>query len=336
MRAWLFLLAVCAAGQVSTFTSQQAPPTPSSPGYLLTSFAVTRPATSVCATNSVMTSIDAVNWNNTTPLSLAEISALGGTLGNRDPSIMKSPLDGTYWIAATACNTGNLYDLQYVNCTITQTANGGPYFSSCGSLQAVSVRTLGLGSAVNTWAPEWFIDPNTSGLTSIHLTVSVSSTGSTAFKLYETHPTLSDFSTWSNLVEITPTGASDVIDPFMVWRADLSKYMLWYKCDTNDSVRFINYATSSTLTGTYTDVKTCTDWLGTGFLDEGPAILCLANCSSGTPTLRLYVDDYHGSLTEGLMWYCDSTDGWATGCPTAFLPINAPQQSKQGTVIPYP
>jgi hypothetical protein len=241
----------------------------------------------------------------------------------RDPSIAKYA--GTYYLAHSGYCGG-----------------GGSTFgwsSSADGLVWANQSTINMASdvsgATNSWAPEWFIDPNVSGLSSVHLYVAVSTNGGGSFVIYEKHPTASDFSTWSTAAAVTITGESAPIDPFMVWRADLSKYCLWFK---DNGSGYLNYACSSTLNGTFSDVRTDTDWMGFNAMQgatgtyEGP---CLLHTVAGSPgTWRVFFDNDGDSFSAGQIWYSDSADGWDTW--STMHQIATDTQAKHGTVIVFP
>lgn len=268
------------------------------PSYVLSTFDGTN------ISLQILWSLDAINFWNTSPE--AYYAAPYQTV--RDPSIMK--YGSQYWLAHTNAAAGFSDDFYIASSTdaVTWTAP-----------TLISVTGGGL-TPTYTWAPEWFIDPADTGLSSVHVFVSIATSGTDDFRIYEMHPTASDFSTWSNPVLITITGPVWAVDPFVVYKG--STYYLWYK----SSATYICYASSSTLTGTYTNVQTG-DWASWGALQEGPALL---NMGGSPVKWRIYMDDYQNSYSLGHLYYSESTDDWATW--SARTAIRAPGQAKHGTV----
>ena len=102
------------------------------------------------------------------------------------------------------------------------------------------------------WAPEWFQDPQASGLSSVHVFLAITSDVccSSGFAIYEKHPTAADFSTWSTAQAITIDGYSNLnpIDPFVVYEG--GSYNLWIKNNGGFGVNhYLTYASSSNLLG---------------------------------------------------------------------------------------
>lgn len=296
-------LGLCSLAQVST-TSTIAP----SPSYVLATFNNTWQNLFIEFSN------DLIFWHLPSPATAYPLTHLV-----RDPSIMK--YNGRYYLIHTyAVAVGPLHQFM---------------IASSADLKTWTTPTLIDGNQggltiQNLWAPEWFIDPNGSGLSSVHVFFAVDLTGAqNDFQIYEMHATASDFDTnaasWSNPVLITVTGQTNIIDPFIVYRSDTSTYYMWF----NGFGTAAKYASSSTLTGTYG--STVTDPGGWGSGMEGT---CLRQIIAGSPgTWRVWFDFDGGSLTPGQINYADSTDGWSTW--TALTPIYTPGQAKQGTIIVY-
>ncbi len=175
------------------------------------------------------------------------------------------------------------------------------------------VDCTSIASLAHVWAPEWFID--TDG--SIHVFVACSNSGTTAFQIYETHPTNAALTTWSNPAIVTGTSLpSDMIDPFMVKVGNT--YNIWYK---NDSTKYIEYLSSTSLTSGYTVTKSG-DWASWGSGLEGPSLLQV-----DSSTWRIYFDKY---TAQGI-YYSESTDNWATWSAKAL--ITSPITMSHGTVV---
>src|SRR3972149_6064266 len=198
----------------------------------------------------------------------------------RDPSIMWH--DGLWYIAHT-----NVISWGYIN----------PIYSSPDLLEWTKVTDLDTSALGNeetdSWAPEWFVDDDDS----VHLLVACGHYPS--HQIYETHPTNSEWTTWSNLVEITGTGLpADMIDAFLV-KVD-GTYNLFYKDDDTD---YICLATSTSLTSGYTEIHDG-NWTGWG----GREGECIFRKPNGE--WRAY---FNTTLTNGQS-YSDSADleTWST------------------------
>ena len=257
---------------------------------------------------------DLTNW--TTAFTTYDCLSVPGPNGVRDPSL--TFFNGTFYLIHTNTCTSPYpgYIISWSHSTDAVTwANH----------TQLDLTAMGIPTATTSWAPEWIIDPNGSGLASVHVFLTVSTTGSSpgAFQVYEIHPTAADFSTWSNAQPITVTGVSSLIDVFPIYRS--GTYYLWYKLQ--DGSCNIQYASSSTLLGPYTNVKTG-NWAGftnSGCV-EGPALILKPN-----GTWRLFLDLDQNQICSGQINYSESADNWATW--TAIAPINTPSQAKHGTVL---
>lgn len=245
------------------------------------------------------TSADGLTW---TQLDCPYISPAGSFV--RDPSILKR--DGSYWLAHT--NVVNAATA----CTGFTVAK-----SDLTSWEAVTVVDMTAIVGVNrVWAPEWFVDPSDD---SVHVFVACSTDSGSHFTIYETHPTNTEMTAWSDPVAITGVGLPTVmIDPFVVKREET--YHLWYKGD--NATNLISYASSSSLLSDYT-VSQSGDWAGWGNNLEGHALLSL-----GGSSWRIYFDKYAGA-SQG-MYYSESTDNWATWSAKA---LTTPSTLRHGTVI---
>jgi hypothetical protein len=206
----------------------------------------------------VYTSTDAVNYN------LFSNTGFGGSTGVlRDPSIMKHT-DGKYYIAFTIQSW-----------TTSSTAFG--IASSTDLINWTNVATVnaGVSGTYYTWAPEWFIDGST-----VNIIVSLGPQGSN-FKPYIFTAQNSSLTSWSSAVDMGI--GTNHIDTFPVKSG--STYHVFCK---NESTKYIEHATASSLTGPWTWVGTG-NWANWGSGIEGPA---LVQMDSGT--WRIYVDGYSG------------------------------------------
>jgi hypothetical protein len=288
---------------------------PNAVNYVLPTF------TGASQVMNINCSVDGVNWN---------VPPLGTTIFGRDFSIKN--ISGIWWAVFT---TGSYT-------SFGATSSSGPLCNAASPSSAwsspLSISTEGaISGQKNSWAPEWFTDPNDS---SLHVLVAITpdqTTSNTNQQIYELHPVGSNLAgTWSQPVHVTVTGESSIIDPFSVFVA--GTYYIWYKEQQTNGAGCIGYASSTSLTGVYTIVKTG-DWAGwlaakgetctSGNL-EGVNLIHLAD------RWRLYTDYFagSGSLTAGQINYSDSFDNWATWTP--LIPIaTAPVQAKHGTVVAY-
>ena len=280
---------------------------------------------------NIFTSSDTATWG----LLNAQTSYCTGCV--RDPSIKK--FGSTYQLVHTCEDaTGDLHRWCRSSSTDLQ---------SWVTLQGVD--TSALSSSLHIYAPEWVA--NTDGTPYIdgggcpHVTMTATN-GSTTYASYESHPTdCSDFTQpWSTPVLLSVTGEDHPqIDTFMVCvgigggncTGFGDTFFLWYERLVLNTTEYTQYASASTLTGTFTRISNGGDWANFGApTQEGPALIRLFN---GTSYFwRLFFDrvpDPPGDLTNGQINYSDSSDNWATW--TSPNPItSAPLQAKHGTVIP--
>lgn len=109
---------------------------------------------------------------------------------------------------------------------------------------------------------------------------------------------------WSSPAALSGIGANH-IDTFLVRIG--STYHAFTK---NETTKYIEYATATSLTGPYTISRTG-DWAGWGSYREGPALVQLDN-----GTWRIFFDGYG----DGNYYYSDSTDSFATWSAPKALP----------------
>lgn len=203
------------------------------------------------------------------------------TGNQRDPAIIK--IGSMFWIAHT----------NFTNTFFT-------VLSSSDLKQWSSVHDVDMTDIANlhyVWAPQWFIDADGS----VHVFVCCSTNGLTSnFQIYEVHPTNGAMTLWSSPVLITITGENNIIDPFMILKG--GTYYLWYKEEDTD---YIQYASSATLLGTYTNVKTG-NWASWGTPRESPSLIQLNSI-----TWRIYINEHSGFNSVAVYW-SDSIDDWTT------------------------
>ncbi|WNV88347.1 glycoside hydrolase family 43 protein [Umezawaea sp. Da 62-37] len=203
----------------------------------------------------------------------------------RDPSIMKHT-DGRYYLAYTTGWTGNTIGLARSDNQVDWTF-----------LRNITLPTANL---TRTWAPEWFTDSDGS----VHLVVSLSVDGGATFRPHELRALDSGLSSWSTPAPLNGLGPN-YIDTFVVKIG--STYHAFVK---NETTKYIEYATATSLTGAYT-FRGTGNWAGWGSTLEGPALVKLDNGG-----WRLYFDAY----SSGHYYSTDSHDGFASWTAKADLP----------------
>jgi hypothetical protein len=218
-------------------------------------------------------SADATNWSFIGGTSLYS----GPTDTCRDMSIRRLN-DGFWYMVYGAENSGN-GSLAYL-AKSSDLLN----WTDAGTIDFAAV-----GNVTDTYAPQWFQDPDDPGYTGLHVIASVSTAGTGyngPFHMYETHPLDATLTTWSEPVQITGTNLpSNMIDG-AIYRID-STYYFWYKRQ-DDNIGYIELATSNNLTSGYTVASQNTnDWLGIGTQCEAPGLVEL-----GGGKFRLFFDTY--------------------------------------------
>lgn len=208
--------------------------------------------------------------------------------------------------------------------------------------QSVSVAEITGACSPNptncqVWAPEFvrnadgtFYDDG-SGFPWISVTICLNYTsGLQQFSAYVKHATASDLSTWSNAVLLSGVASSE-IDSEIVSTG--GAFYIWYRNFTANPTDCLEYASSSTLTGTYTQIGTG-NWAGWGCLSqEGPVLI------NKSGTWYLLSDLSGGNTSAGQMNYSTSTNWPGAGAAstwTVFKPLNTPVQAKHGTIIRFP
>ena len=210
------LVLVCSiGGQVGSAPPYLAVLSASNPGFLLVGFN-NPPGAGAGGTMGIYTSHDASVFSPTNPLPSYSCEP---TVSVRDPSVIRYA--GNYLVAHTDA------------CTAATSLGFFSYAHSTDAISWVTPEDFTCPLSGSCWAPEWFADPAvltydhtngwTGGVSGLHLYFanSTNSTCCSAFTLYETHPTNTNFVTtpasWSTPVALTFTSGSPVpIDPFMV------------------------------------------------------------------------------------------------------------------------
>ncbi|MFF4345959.1 glycoside hydrolase family 43 protein [Streptomyces sp. NPDC001530] len=161
--------------------------------------------------------------------------------------------------------------------------------------------TVPITNLSRAWAPEWFVDSDGS----VNIIVSCSLTSDEwIFTPYLLRAANSALTAWSSPVALSGIGANH-IDTFIVKSG--STYHAFTK---NETTKYIEYATASSLTGSYT-IRRTGDWAGWGGTREGPALIQLDNGG-----WRIFFDGYG----DGSYYYSDSYDTFATWSAPKKLP----------------
>ncbi|MFB7444294.1 arabinofuranosidase [Streptomyces sp. S1A1-8] len=207
----------------------------------------------------------------------------------RDASVFKHT-DGYYYLTYTT------HTWQDVSTTI-----GFARSSDRANWTFLYDYTVPLTSLSRAWAPEWFVDSDGS----VNVIVSCSTTDNEwIFTPYVMKAANSALTAWSSPVALSGIGANH-IDTFIVKIG--STYHAFPK---NETTKYIEYATASSLTGPYTITRTG-DWAGWGGTREGPSVIQLDNGA-----WRIFFDGYG----DGSYYYSDSYDTFATWTAPKKLP----------------
>ncbi|MER6348695.1 glycoside hydrolase family 43 protein [Streptomyces sp. NPDC001595] len=151
------------------------------------------------------------------------------------------------------------------------------------------------------WAPEWFVDSDGS----VGIVVSCSTADDEwNFTPYLLRAADSALTTWTAPVALSGIGANH-IDTFIVKSG--STYHAFPK---NETTKYIEYATATSLTGPYT-IRRTGDWAGWGSYREGPSLVPLDNGG-----WRIFFDGYG----DGGYYHSDSYDTFATWSTPRRLP----------------
>ena len=291
--------------------------------YLLTSFDGTNNDL------NLQWSDDLVNWHGVDPFPLMPTH-------ERDASITK--IGSKYCIvftgAALVANPPGSDTAFWYSCTSNLS-----YWPAPQSVSLAEVTGVCSPNPVNcqVWAPEfvrnadgtWYDDG--SGFPWVSMTISLNYTsGLQIFHAYLKHATSLDLSSWDNAVLMAGLPASEIDSQIVVTGGT---FYIWYRNFTANPTDCLEYATSLTLAGTYSQVGTG-NWAGWGCnSQEGPVLIDKAG------TWYLISDLSGGNLSGGQMSYSTSTNWPGAGASstwTAFKALNTPVQAKHGTVIPFP
>ena len=193
---------------------------------------------------------------------LADTGYGGPTGVLRDPSIMRHT-DGKYYVAFTVQS----WTTASTNFAIASSAD-------LTNWTLVATVNVGVPGTHFTWAPEWFVEDGV-----VKIIVNIGPAGDSGFVPYIFTAQNSDLTSWSGPVAMG--FGPNYIDTFMV------KFKgLYHAFVKNETTKFIEHATASSLTGPWTFVGTG-NWAGWGAGIEGPALVQLDDGS-----WRIYVDSY--------------------------------------------
>ncbi|MET9441224.1 glycoside hydrolase family 43 protein [Streptomyces sp. NPDC006610] len=200
-------------------------------------------------------------------------------------------------------HTDGLYYLVYTTRTWQDTSTTIGFARSADRLDWTFLydHPVPIAGLSRAWAPEWFVDADGS----VHVIVSCSTADNQwIFTPYRMRAANSALTAWSPPVALTGIGANR-IDTFIVRTG--STYHAFPK---NETTKYIEYATASSLGGPYTVHRTG-DWAGWGGTREGPALIRLDNGA-----WRIFFDGYG----DGSYYYSDSHDTFATWTAPRRLP----------------
>jgi len=185
--------------------------------------------------------------------------------------------------------------------------------------------------AAPVWCPEWFVDDDGS----IHIVLACyhgnepgdfSCQGAGGYeRIYETHPTDSNLTTWTRPVEIfryylDPNVACAILTPFIVKRDGI--YNLFYK--KNDMINMIYLAQSDNLLSGYVTVEEG-NWAGWGHALQ-PSLVNLGN---GRDRMYFTYSNYK-------MYWSEANENWITWTAPVACTDDQPYLSiGRGTVIKY-
>ena len=219
---------------------------------------------------SVYTSTDATTF---TVLKSSAYTPPSGLV--RDPSVLHAA-DGYYYIAYTNNWTGSSFGVARSKDLLSWTY--------------LTTVDVGVSGTLETWAPEWFVDPADG---SINIIVSLSASANyDQFHPYRLKVLNSSFTSFGAATALGGTWAN-YIDTYIVRSG--STYHAFTK---NETTKYVEHATATSLDGPYTFVSTG-NWAGWGNYLEGQALTQLDN-----GTWRIFMDAY----SAGDYYYADSTD----------------------------
>ncbi|HEY6529616.1 MAG TPA: AbfB domain-containing protein, partial [Cellvibrionaceae bacterium] len=200
----------------------------------------------------------------------------------RDPSIIRHT-DGKYWVTYTTD-----WSAKTIGFAVSSDREHWTFSHN---------YTIPVANLTESWAPEWFIDRDGS----VNIVVSLrKSTDNGNFTPSLITAQNGQFTAWSAPVALRGL-SPNYIDTFVTKVG--STYHAMVK---NETTKFIEYATATTLTGPWT-FKGTGNWAGWSSGNEGPSLLKLDNNN-----WRILFDCY--SCNPKKYYYSDSTDfkTWTT------------------------
>ncbi|MEZ6193752.1 MAG: hypothetical protein R3C45_21120 [Phycisphaerales bacterium] len=210
----------------------------------------------------------------------------------RDPSLIYDPSNGYWWIAYT----NKHYSVSSTSFSVMRSKDGRLWD------HVFDVSMASVPGAYFTFAPEFYLDDD-----GLHVIVGVGN-ASSAFEMYETHPTNATLTTWSAPVKLTGLH-TNVVDG-MVRKVD-GVYQLWHTDRTVGPWQNV-LAKADALTGPYTyDPDLSGNWQANPYTVEGPYVMGL-----GGRIVRLHYDTIGGI---GAGKYVESIDGGQTWGPVQSL-----------------
>ena len=219
----------------------------------------------------------------------------------RDPSIIHHKQDGRYYITYTTNWTGNTIGIAY----------------STNLMHWTLLKNITLPSTVLvSWAPEWFID--TDGSVNIIVNLNSTNKGNANFIPQKITALDKSLTIWSNPTPLEGL-SPNYIDTFVVKVG--STYHAFVK---NETKKYIEHATATSLTGPYSFGKDTEDWAGWGNNLEGPTVFQLDN-----GTWRIFMDGY----ASHKYYYSDSSDNFQKWTPKAEIPDGLSSVVRHGTVL---
>ena len=219
----------------------------------------------------------------------------------RDPSIIHYKRDSRYYITYTTNWTGNTIGIA----------------SSTNLMQWTLLKNITLPSTVLvSWAPEWFID--TDGSVNIIVNLNSTNKGDANFIPQKITALDTSLTSWSNPTPLEGL-SPNYIDTFVVKIG--STYHAFVK---NETKKYIEHATATSLTGPYSFGKDTEDWAGWGSNLEGPTVFQLDN-----GTWRIFMDGY----ASHKYYYSDSSDTFQKWTPKAEVPDGLSGVVRHGTVL---
>ncbi len=245
----------------------------------------------------IYTSADGLNWGM-----YANTGFTGPTGVLRDPSIIKNPGDGKYYIAYTVYS----YTTQSTYFNIASS-------SDLKNWTHVASVNAGVSGTQYTWAPEFFLEGST-----VRIIASLSPSNSPwSFVAYYYTAQNTSLTSWSGPTRMAGIGPN-IIDSYVVKSGNT-----YHAFTQNGNTLYIEHATASSLAGPWTYTATG-NWAGWGSGKEGP---CLFQQSNGTWTL--FADWYS---TNGIYKATSSNlTSWSS-----LTSVGTLSSKRHGTVFPDP